>query len=148
MAVGSGAGAIPGGGRGTPLACAQGDGAKDRGGRMSSRSTSWAEVDAQGRLVLPPEAAERFGLKPGTRVRLDEDGDRLRVHRPVTHLTKIYIEPTTRCNIDCRMCIRSGWNERLERMREETFTRALEGVRDVAPAPTLVFGGWGEPLFH
>ncbi|MBI5828624.1 MAG: AbrB/MazE/SpoVT family DNA-binding domain-containing protein, partial [Chloroflexi bacterium] len=38
---------------------------------MNSKALLWAEVDEQGRLVLPPEVAAHYGLQPGTQVRLD-----------------------------------------------------------------------------
>ena len=53
---------------------------------MSEIKTHWAEVDAQGRLVLEPDVAARYGLRPGARVRLDLDSNTVRMHRPVTHL--------------------------------------------------------------
>lgn len=60
---------------------------------MNSKSTVWAEVDEQGRLVLSPEMAARHGLQSGAQVRIEEDGNVLRLHRPVTHLAKVYVEP-------------------------------------------------------
>ncbi len=58
---------------------------------MSEIKTHWAEVDAQGRLVLEPDVTARYGLRPGARVRLDLDSNTVRMHRPVTHLAKLYI---------------------------------------------------------
>lgn len=115
---------------------------------MNSKPLLWAEVDEQGRLVLPPEVAAHYGLQPGTQVRLDEDGNHVRMHRPVTQLAKVYIEPTAHCNIFCRTCIRNNWDEPLGRMSDETFEHILEGLRELSPAPTVFFGGLGEPLFH
>lgn len=115
---------------------------------MYSKANLWGEVDEQGRLIFPPETAARFGLQPGTRFRLDNGSDHIQIHRPVTHLTKVYIEPTDQCNITCRTCIRNSWNESLGRMNEETFSRILESVQQLEPVPTIFFGGLGEPLFH
>lgn len=115
---------------------------------MNSKATLWGEVDEQGRLIFPPEMATQFGLQPGAKFRLEPDGNRIQMHRPVTHLTKVYIEPTDQCNITCRTCIRNAWNESLGRMTDATFERILESVQQLAPAPTIFFGGLGEPLFH
>lgn len=115
---------------------------------MNSKPTLWGEVDEQGRLVFPPEMAAQFGLQPGAKFRLENGGNRIQMHRPVTNLTKIYIEPTDQCNISCRTCIRNGWDESLGRMSEETFERILDGVQKISPMPTIFFGGLGEPLFH
>ena len=108
----------------------------------------WAEVDEQGRLILPPTIAEQFGLKPGAQVRLEPMQNGLRLHRPVTHLAKVYVEPTIACNLDCVTCFRNGWNETLGRMSDETFAAILNGLRELEPRPTVFFGGIGEPLFH
>lgn len=70
----------------------------------------WAKVNAEGHLVIPEDTAARWGLLPGARVRLDEDTTVLRVHRSITQLNKIYIEPTDMCNIACRTCMRNSWD--------------------------------------
>ncbi len=111
-------------------------------------TTAWAEVDEQGRLVLPPEMAARYGIQPGTKVRLDEDSNFVRMHRPVTHLTKVYIEPTVACNLDCITCFRNAWDQPLGRMSDQTFERILAGLKELSPLPHVYFGGIGEPLFH
>lgn len=115
---------------------------------MIGKSNLWAEVDEEGRLVLPPEAVARYGLEPGARVRVDTEENSVRLHRPVTHLTKIYVEPTNRCNLACRTCIRNEWDAPQGRMREETFAAILESAIGLDPVPTIFFGGLGEPLFN
>jgi MoaA/NifB/PqqE/SkfB family radical SAM enzyme len=61
---------------------------------------------------------------------------------------KIYVEPTSRCNLNCRTCIRNVWDESMGWMSRETFARVLDGARACPPPLTLFFGGYGEPLFH
>ncbi|NWG35742.1 MAG: radical SAM protein [Chloroflexi bacterium] len=111
-------------------------------------TTAWAEVDENGRLIIPPEVARQYGLVPGSRVRLDEGQNFVRMHRPVTHLTKIYIEPTVACNLDCITCFRNAWEQPIGRMTEETFERIFAGLKELDPVPSVYFGGIGEPLFH
>lgn len=116
---------------------------------ISTKSTTaWAEVDENGRLVLPPDVVARFGLTPGAKVRLDEGGNFVRMHRPVTQLTKVYIEPTVACNLDCITCFRNAWEQAMGRMTEETFEHIVSGLQDITPTPSVYFGGIGEPLFH
>jgi len=115
---------------------------------MNSKPTLWGEIDAQGRLILPPELVGQYGLQPGAKVRLENDGNRIKMHRPVTHLTKVYVEPTNGCNIACRTCIRNNWDESPGRMSDETFDRILASVQRLETIPTIFFGGLGEPLFH
>ena len=115
---------------------------------MQMSNVLWAEVDEQGRLVVPAEVAEAYGLAPGGRARIELEKDKLRLHRPVSQLAKIYIEPTNRCNIDCRTCMRHGWDTKMGKMSEQTFERLLESVAQIWPRPSIFFGGIGEPLFH
>ena len=79
-------------------------------------------------------------------VRVEEEG-RIRIRRSA-RLAKLYIEPTNRCNLDCRMCIRHVWDEPMGNMSDEVFSRVIEGLRTFSPPPTVFFGGFGEPLFH
>jgi MoaA/NifB/PqqE/SkfB family radical SAM enzyme len=110
--------------------------------------TYWAVVDQEGRLVFPADLTRRYGLSPGAEVRIDEETNGLRLHRPVTSLAKIYVEPTNLCNLKCRTCVRNAWEESLGRMTEEIFTRIIEDVKNLLHPPTIFFGGLGEPLFH
>ena len=107
-----------------------------------------AQVDEEGRLVLPTEFIKQFGLRHGTKTRIDKNLNGLHLYRPVTHLAKVYIEPTNRCNLECRTCIRNIWDESLGEMSRTTFARIVEGLRSFSPPPAIFFGGLGEPLVH
>ncbi len=111
-------------------------------------TTAWAEVDEKGRLILPPETVDHFGLKPGVKVRMDSGENFFRMHRPVTHLTKVYVEPTVACNLDCITCFRNEWEQPIGRMSGETFAEIIKGLKELDPIPSVYFGGIGEPLFH
>lgn len=115
---------------------------------MNAKADAWAEVDEAGRLVIPPEVAAHLGLHPGAQARIDQGANDLRIHRPATHLAKVYIEPTNRCNLACRTCMRNSWEVGLGQMRAATFDRILEGLRAISPTPSVFFGGLGEPLAH
>ena len=67
-----------------------------------------ARVDDEGRLVFPPEVACRYGLRPGVQARIVEGMNGVHLRRPVTHLAKVYIEPTNCCNLECRICLRKS----------------------------------------
>ncbi|HEX9028486.1 MAG TPA: radical SAM/SPASM domain-containing protein, partial [Anaerolineales bacterium] len=97
---------------------------------------------------MPEDVVARYGLVPGTKVRLDEGNNFVRLHRPITHLTKIYIEPTVACNLGCITCFRNSWEQPIGRMSEETFDQILAGLGALDPVPAVYFGGIGEPLFH
>lgn len=115
---------------------------------ISTKQASWAEVDEQGRLILPPELAKQYGLTPGAKVRVDNADNVVRLHRPISQLTRLYVEPTDHCNLDCVTCYRNNWSETLGRMTDATYQRILDGVRQVDPRPTIFFGGIGEPTLH
>ena len=60
---------------------------------------------------------------------------------------KLYIEPATKCNLNCKMCFRHTWFD------ESFCDLSLEDYRHVlqtAPksVETIFFGGMGEPMFH
>jgi len=64
------------------------------------------------------------------------------------HLAKLYIEPTNRCNLDCRTCMRHGWEERLGYMNFDLFEKIMAEVCTMPGPPGIFFGGFGEPLSH
>lgn len=61
---------------------------------INVKTTRWAEVDENGRLILPPDIAQQYGIQPGAQLRLDADANSVRLHRPTSHLAKVYLEPT------------------------------------------------------
>ena len=115
---------------------------------MRPKPESYAHVDNEGRLVLPPGVVSRYGLRPDARVFIDEKSNTLQLRQPVTHLAKIYIEPTNICNLECRTCIRNVWDDPPGQMCSTVFDSILEGLRGFSPPPTVFFGGFGEPLAH
>jgi len=105
-------------------------------------------IDEAGRLTIPAELRTQYGLVSGAKVYMARGVNELHLRRPITHLARIYIEPTNRCNLQCVTCIRNTWNEPLGEMKPEIFHRILEGMRLLEETPDVVFGGMGEPLFH
>ena len=62
-------------------------------------------------------------------------------------LIRLYIEPTSDCNLHCEMCFRHTWfNEKIQTMDMDCFYRIIETLPD--SVETIFFGGMGEPLFH
>ena len=45
-----------------------------------------------------------------------------KLEKSATLPAKIYIEPTSRCNLTCLTCIRNVWDEPMGRMTESTFS--------------------------
>lgn len=62
-------------------------------------------------------------------------------------LKKLYIEPTTKCNLSCKMCFRHTWfDEPICDLSLEDFRRVIDTMP--SSVETIFFGGMGEPLFH
>lgn len=106
-----------------------------------------ASVDSSGQIVVPADVLARAGIVPGQDVVIDAGPAGVRLVPDA--LRKVYVETTTRCNLDCAMCVRHGWLEALGDMPLERYARLLEGLPDVnAKSLTLAFSGFGEPLVH
>ena len=63
-------------------------------------------------------------------------------------LSKLYIEPTTLCNLQCRTCIRNSWDEPIGSMDMTVYRKLLSDLKDVKTLSTIAFWGIGEPLAH
>ena len=87
------------------------------------------KLDETGRLAFPVEVATRSTWQPGAPVEVEEEAGSLRLRRPVTHLAKLNIEPTIRCNLNCFTCIRNVWDEPGGDMTDATFAAVIAGLR-------------------
>lgn len=66
---------------------------------------------------------------------------------PADTLRKLYIEPTSNCNLNCSMCFRNTWvDEEFADMPWQVFRRTLATMPE--SVETILFGGMGEPLSH
>ena len=62
-------------------------------------------------------------------------------------LKKLYIEPTSHCNLHCKMCFRETWvGESFMDMDMDVFHKAMDTMPP--EVETVFFGGMGEPMFH
>jgi len=66
------------------------------------------------------------------------------IHTP----RKVYVELTTKCNLDCEMCIRHSWQQPGGSMSRSTFQAILQQLTELPHIDTVHFGGYGEPLVH
>lgn len=62
---------------------------------------------------------------------------------------KVYVEPTSMCNLNCSICFRHGWiGEKPGHMDLSLFRTLAEQIRNTPSVREVFFGGMGEPLFH
>lgn len=119
-----------------------------RDAAIPSRKRAFVTVSDDGSLPLPAEVARTYGLEPCARVCVEELEHQLLLHRPVSRLARVYIEPTSECPFSCATCMRRTWNEPTGQMEPATFSRITDGLREQAQIPSVFFGGFGEPLSH
>jgi MoaA/NifB/PqqE/SkfB family radical SAM enzyme len=101
-----------------------------------------------GKLVFPPALEMKLGLEPGARLEVVLNGERAEVLPNIHSLNRLYIEPTSRCNLACRTCIRNTWNEPMGDMDSETFGLLVRQLTRFPHLESVMFGGFGEPTAH
>ena len=112
------------------------------------KKRTFLAVDADGSITLPADVAKRFGILPGTPLCIEELDRDLLLHGPITHLDRVYIEPTNDCPFACKTCMRHSWSEQVGRMDMTILERVVDGLNEFSPVPSFFFGGYGEPLSH
>ena len=109
---------------------------------------SKVKTDEQGRLILPASFLQRRHISPDTEYWLDEREGDLILHPRLPDVRKLYIQPTTGCNLHCRTCIRNVWDEDEAQMPMNTFHRLVESLDRLPYLTRVVFSGFGEALTH
>ncbi len=106
------------------------------------------KADDQGKLILPDAFLQRRNISQNSEYWLDEREGDLILHSCLPDARKLYVEPTTGCNLHCRTCIRNVWEDPESQMLMATFHRVLESLVDLPHLNRVVFTGFGEPLTH
>lgn len=71
------------------------------------------------------------------------------IHREGDRLKKLYVEPTSLCNLNCAMCFRKTWiDEGFGNLDYALFQNMLKDPMFLEDIETVFFGGMGEPLIH
>ncbi|MCS7286587.1 MAG: tungsten cofactor oxidoreductase radical SAM maturase [Anaerolineae bacterium] len=102
----------------------------------------------RGGLEIPQELRRRYGLENGTGFLAEVTDIGIVLHPLVPNIRKIYVEITTRCNLNCRTCVRNLWTDPTEDMDPATFERLVTQLKDLPELSEVFFGGYGEPLSH
>ena len=100
------------------------------------------------RLELPPDAARRLGLSPGVSLDVVLRRGRVEIRPDIHSLSRVYIEPTSRCNLSCRTCVQRTWEERQGDMAGAVFQKLLGDLSRFPHLESVMLGGFGEPTAH
>ena len=105
-------------------------------------------VAPTGELNLSADDIQRWGLAPGAQVEVVESPEGLLLRPVDPPIRRVYVEPTTLCNLQCETCVRHSWDEPLGMMTEATWDRLLASLRQTPSLRSAAFWGIGEPLMH
>ncbi|MDD8024938.1 MAG: SPASM domain-containing protein [Acidobacteriota bacterium] len=101
-----------------------------------------------GRIVLPADLAKKIGASASARLEIRERDGRLEIRPNIHSLSRLYIEPTSRCNLACRTCIRNTWREPMGDMSWLLFQRLASQLGAFPHLESVMFAGFGEPTAH
>jgi MoaA/NifB/PqqE/SkfB family radical SAM enzyme len=101
-----------------------------------------------GALIVPLELEKKLGLTPGARLGIVLNGGRTEVLPNIHSLNRLYVEPTSRCNLTCQTCIRNTWDEPMGDMEMDIFERVSSQLPRFPHLESVMFGGFGEPTAH
>jgi MoaA/NifB/PqqE/SkfB family radical SAM enzyme len=131
-----------------PIACLEkGERAPFFGPGAARRNIHFLRIE-DGRLIIPPELERKLGLRPGASLEVIADHGRLEIRPNIHSLNRLYIEPTSRCNLACRTCIRNTWDEPMGDMDWAAFERLASQLGRFPHLESVMFGGFGEPTAH
>lgn len=105
-------------------------------------------INKNGYLNFPDELKKILGFKENGELRVVVHKDRIELFPNIHSLSKVYIEPTTLCNLMCQTCVRNAWEEPMGDMNIETFDKLIEQLKEFKDLQSVMFGGFGEPTFH
>ena len=81
------------------------------------------------RLLLTKEQRRGWRFPDGISYMVTETSDGLLLRPSEPLLTKIYLEPTSKCNLHCRTCVRNSWKESGGTMTMQTFKAFLKHAK-------------------
>lgn len=105
-------------------------------------------MNTQRGVILPGDFLERRHVPTGMDYWLDERNGELILHPCLPDVHKLYIEPTTACNLRCLTCVRNIWDDPIASMSQETFQSLMTSIKNLPTLKRVVFTGFGEPLTH
>ena len=106
-------------------------------------------VEKGGRVSIPEQYLDRYGLKEGKEVYVWDRGEEgLVLQCPRADVRRVYIEPTSLCNLNCITCVRNVWSDETGNMDMDTFYTIVRQLKDFPDIQDVTLAGFGEPLYH
>ena len=99
-------------------------------------------------LRLPEDFLRRRNLPADMEYWLDSREGDLILRPCLPDIRKLYVEPTSGCNLQCHTCIRNVWDDPSAPMSGQTFERMMQSTAALPELKRVVFTGFGEPLTH
>ncbi len=99
-----------------------------------------------GGVALPADFLARRHIQPDGEYWLEARNGELILLPCQPDMRKLYIEPTTACNLECRTCIRNTWADPNQHMSPATFQHIMDGLPDLPDLQRVVFTSFGEPF--
>jgi tungsten cofactor oxidoreducase radical SAM maturase len=105
-------------------------------------------VQPDGACQLPEESLRWRQAPQGVECWLDQRDGALILLPRQPDLRRLYVEPTTACNLNCRTCMRNVWEDAVAYMDVEVFRQLVEQTAALPELQRIVLSGLGEPLMH
>lgn len=115
-----------------------------RGGHQGDDESTVSRLN----VLLTGDQKRRWAASPHKKFLARETPEGLLLRPDEKLPTKIYLEPTTKCNLRCSTCMRNSWDEPEGVMDFELYKKLLKQTEKIATIKTIAFWGLGEPLMH
>lgn len=106
------------------------------------------KIDKKGQLIFSETNSDLFDFSSQPEFWLEKKEDAFIFHHCLPNVRKIYLEPTTGCNLKCRTCIRQVWEDGEAQMASSIFQKFLCQLADLPQLERVIFTGFGEPFAH
>ena len=90
-----------------------------------------------------------LGVEDHATLQFEMGEDGIKIYPNIHSLSKVYIEITTNCNLQCKTCLRNSWEEkRADGHGYGAVSKAHGRFGRVPHVNSVMFGGFGEPTYH
>jgi len=123
---------------------------KGKTGNSGGDSSIMAKITVGkgGKISIPEEYLDRSGLKEGKEAYIWPSEGGLVLQYPRADVRRVYIEPTSLCNLNCVTCVRNVWSDEAGHIDMDTFYTIVRQLKAFPDIQSVTLAGFGEPLYH